>query len=408
MDKRSNNQHLNLSNSNNFETKYKELFDTMVSGFALLEMIYDEKGTAIDCRYIEANPAHEELTRLKTSDIIGRTAKECIPHLEDSWINDYALVAKTGVPMKIENYVEGLGKWYRASAYRPKEGFVAVTFEDITESKELSLKLIAEKDRLSHYLAIAGVMLILLETDGTVSSINQKGCEILGYDEKDIVGKNWFDNFLYAKDVEQVKEVFLLVTNNEVSTVEYFENPIKTKNGERYILWHNSIVRDKDDNVLRVLSSGEDVTRIKELTERIEKQALMFNSAFKLSPIATFLVGSDGVIMDANQKAEKMLEVPKSYIIGMNFLDITHPSDHVESVKCVDRAKATGIPQSIVKKYITPYGKETLCDTTVNYIEKNGDSYFVVQSADITERQAIKNKVLDTLECIKEISLRNS
>ncbi|RPI35875.1 MAG: DUF3365 domain-containing protein, partial [Nitrospiraceae bacterium] len=53
-----------------------------------------------------------------------------------------------------------------------------------------------EKDTAQKYLDIAGVMFLVINADQTVGLINKKGCEILGYDEKEIVGKNWFDNYL--------------------------------------------------------------------------------------------------------------------------------------------------------------------------------------------------------------------
>ncbi|MCP3968685.1 MAG: response regulator [Lentisphaerae bacterium] len=124
------------------EEKYRLLFETMTSGFALLEMIYDENGNPLDCRYVDVNPAHEKLTGLKSDEIIGRTARESIPGLKDLWIETYGNVDKSGKSITIENYVEGLKSWYKVFAYRPKIGFVAVTFENTTEIKRLEAQLV--------------------------------------------------------------------------------------------------------------------------------------------------------------------------------------------------------------------------------------------------------------------------
>ena len=43
-----------------------------------------------------------------------------------------------------------------------------------------------EKERAEMYLQIAGVVLMALDEKGCVIMINKKGCEILGYKEKDI------------------------------------------------------------------------------------------------------------------------------------------------------------------------------------------------------------------------------
>ena len=118
------------------EEKYRLMFETMISGFALLKMIYDDEGNPADCRYVDINPAHEKLTGLKSSEIVGRTARECIPNLENYWIENYGKVDQTGEPMYVENQVEGLNRCYSVLAYRPEPGYVAVTFEDITDRKQ--------------------------------------------------------------------------------------------------------------------------------------------------------------------------------------------------------------------------------------------------------------------------------
>ncbi|MBF0545667.1 MAG: PAS domain S-box protein [Candidatus Riflebacteria bacterium] len=118
------------------EDKYRSLFTSMISGFALLEMMYDGSDKPIDCRYIEVNPAHGKLTGLKKEAIIGRTARESIPGLEEFWIEKYSKVDKTGVPDYLENYVSGLKKWFGVYVYSTAPGFVVIMFEDITNRKE--------------------------------------------------------------------------------------------------------------------------------------------------------------------------------------------------------------------------------------------------------------------------------
>jgi PAS domain-containing protein len=48
----------------------------------------------------------------------------------------------------------------------------------------------AERDMAHRYLDVAGVILLALDKDAKVSLINRKGCEILGYTEPEILGKD--------------------------------------------------------------------------------------------------------------------------------------------------------------------------------------------------------------------------
>ena len=102
--------------------------------------------------------------------------------------------------------------------------------------------LAVERDRVQNYLDVAGVAIVALDAHGKVTLINRKGCEILGYAEREIIGENWFDRFLPESHREHVQAVFSSLIAGEVEPVEYFENPVVTKGGEeRLIAWHNSV-----------------------------------------------------------------------------------------------------------------------------------------------------------------------
>src|SRR4030066_1993377 len=59
----------------------------------------------------------------------------------------------------------------------------------------------------------------------------------------------------------------------EIEPVEYFENPVLTKGGkERFIAWHNIVMKDEAGNIIGTLSSGEDITERKCTEEQIVRQ----------------------------------------------------------------------------------------------------------------------------------------
>ncbi|HEY9052075.1 MAG TPA: PAS domain S-box protein [Gammaproteobacteria bacterium] len=132
---------------------------------------------------------------------------------------------------------------------------------DITERMQMELALQKEKERAQAYLDLAGVALLAIEADETVSLINKKGCELLGYSEEEIIGRNWFDNFIPKLERDKVKAAFERLISGQDETIEYFENSLLNKAGEeRLIAWHNSVFRDENGKVIRTLSSGADIT----------------------------------------------------------------------------------------------------------------------------------------------------
>jgi len=118
------------------EQRYRQLFETMLNGFALHEMILNENNHPKDYRFIAVNPAFEKLTGLSANAIIGKTVLEVLPNTESYWIETYGKVALTGKPALIENYSQELDRYYRVFAFSPVRGQFATLFEDITPQKQ--------------------------------------------------------------------------------------------------------------------------------------------------------------------------------------------------------------------------------------------------------------------------------
>ncbi len=118
-----------------------------------------------------------------------------------------------------------------------------------------------EKEWAEEYLNIAGVMLAILDADEKISRINKKGCEILGYKEEELIGRNWFDTLVPQRIRGEIRGVFGKLMAGDIEPVEYYENTLLTKDGEeRIIVFHNTVIRDKNSQTVGVLFSGEDIT----------------------------------------------------------------------------------------------------------------------------------------------------
>lgn len=123
--------------------------------------------------------------------------------------------------------------------------------------------------REQKYLDIAQAIMITLGKDQTVLEINNKGCEVLSYPKEEIIGKNWFQNFIPEDIRENVQNIFQQLMEGELYFVEYFENPVLTKTGEeRIISWHNSPLVEKGE-IVGIISSGSDITEGKRAEARI-------------------------------------------------------------------------------------------------------------------------------------------
>ncbi|MBU0727069.1 PAS domain S-box protein, partial [Patescibacteria group bacterium] len=120
-------------------------------------------------------------------------------------------------------------------------------------------------------LDVVGVIIVTLDKDGNVTTINKYGCKILGYSKKEMLGKNWFDNFVPLDLRDEIKKIHRLNVSNKLKIVEYYENLIITKNGEEKIIsWHNDLLRDGKRKIIGTLSSGLDITESRKINEALK------------------------------------------------------------------------------------------------------------------------------------------
>jgi len=143
-------------------------------------------------------------------------------------------------------------------------------FRDLTKHEGLWGKLRQERNKAQQYLNIAGVIIVAINNKGIITLINKKGCDVLGYEEKDLVGKNWYDLCVPNRDQKERKESHKKLMSGNYEVIEDYENSILTKSGEeRIIAWHNTLIKDEKGDILGTLSSGEDITERKQTEEEL-------------------------------------------------------------------------------------------------------------------------------------------
>jgi len=272
----------------------------------------------------------------------------------------------------------------------------------INNKSELEIKkLIEERDSAKKYLDIAEVIFLLLDNKGKVTLINKKGCKLLGYSNKDIVGKNWFNNFLPPSQRDEVKAVFEKILQGEVKALEYFENRVQTKLGkERLIAWHNSKLLDDDGKIIGTLSSGIDIT-----DQRLAEQR--FKQVVESSPNGIIMVNDEGKIMLVNRETERLFGYYRSELIGQS-IEILVPKSirikHIDFRKSFflnpeTRRMGKGRDLFAIRKDGTQFPVEIGLST----IETDSGIAVLSSIVDITERKKAEKILQDSEEKLQAI-----
>ncbi|MCC7564847.1 MAG: PAS domain S-box protein [Methanomicrobiaceae archaeon] len=214
-----------------------------------------------DHRFIFFNRMAEDLLGSPGEDLYGRRAQDIFPDEMAAFFD-----AGGDRPERGETVVrtgDGAGRVLYVKRIpivnqKGKPRYLLCIAKDITDRKRAEDLLIAQRDRAQSYLDVAGVMIAVINADGSIDLVNRRGCQILGYTEEEIAGKDWFSVVVPGQLQERLRSNFLRLMEGEIEPPAYERIPVVTRDGgESLILWRNALLRDGTGKVVAMVSSGE-------------------------------------------------------------------------------------------------------------------------------------------------------
>ncbi|MBK7870652.1 MAG: PAS domain S-box protein [Saprospiraceae bacterium] len=255
--------------------KLNAIIDTATDGIISI----DERGIME-----MVNAAAAKLFDYEISELIGRNISSLMPEPDSSRHDGYIMnYLRTG-----ERKIIGIGREVRG---KRKDGsifplrlsisevnlhnrriFTGIV-HDLTEQKKTEEALRKEKERTQLYLDIANTIFLVIDKDKNVTMLNRKGCEIVGYCEEEVLGKNWFDVAVIESERAHVRTLFRQMMPNAPEQLEYIEYHIynKKNNATYLIAWHNSVIHNENGELFAIISAGVDITEHRKAEERINR-----------------------------------------------------------------------------------------------------------------------------------------
>jgi len=259
----------------------------------------EHKGTMLAGQFVPQGLSEEQLAEIRRTaeeinidpELLVKEAKRMrVVDEEEVWNYSSLLFQIVEIIARMGAQVSELN---RARNKRTAE--LAKTTEDLRR----------EKERAEEYLNIARVMLAILDAEGNITLINKKGCKILGYKEKELINRNWFDTLVPQRIRGEIRGVFGKLMAGDIEPVEYYENPLLTSDGEeRLFAFHNTVIRDKNSQTVGILFSGEDITKWKRAEEEERKAQAEAAAVLDGMIDVVGVSGMDGRITRINEGVE--------------------------------------------------------------------------------------------------------
>ena len=252
--------------------KYQSLFDNMMEGFALHEVICDEQGKPVDYRFLEVNKAFENITGLLSEKIKNKSVKEVLPNTEDYWIQKYAEVAMSGKSLNISNYSRALDKHFSVSVYSPAYMKFATVFTDITEQVKAKEAINLEKKLLETILedTLSGYWDWDIKKDTEYYSPSFK--RMFGYEDHELENKpGTWQKLILKEDLPGVLDHFK--EHFDSMGKQPFYNEIRYRHKDGSIVWiicSGRVVEwGADNKPLRMVGCHIDITNIKNMETKL-------------------------------------------------------------------------------------------------------------------------------------------
>lgn len=116
-----------------------------------------------------------------------------------------------------------------------------------------------ELERIDYIFRRNPALIVAFDRAGNILSVNPKACQVSGYEEMELIGKNWWEIFFPGEAKEHYQS--LVKYFKEQGEISNYEMLMTTKNGEKRIIsWTSLNSYDENKKIDEIIGFGIDVT----------------------------------------------------------------------------------------------------------------------------------------------------
>ena len=138
------------------DRRFQSVLEVSGVPFLIWAPVRDASGRVFDMRFVYVNTEAAKVMRVQTTDYVGKSVREVLPHAwdEPGRLDMYVEALESGkvVQMERQSAADGNQAWYHIVA-SPLEGNLAVWFADITQRKRYERELLEADRRKDEFLA---------------------------------------------------------------------------------------------------------------------------------------------------------------------------------------------------------------------------------------------------------------
>ena len=174
------------------------------------------------------------------------------------------------------------------------------------------------KDYVNNIIQSMSNLLIVMDPDGTIRSVNQAALDLLGYTEEELVGQHFNDKVL-ADDPDRLSTTLLVRAQVTRNVNQYFS----AKDGRLIpVSLSSSVMYHELGYALGVVAVAQDETERQQIEERLQYHADLLENVSD----AIISTTMDLTITSWNAAAEEVYGWSADEVMGKNLMQVIHTS----------------------------------------------------------------------------------
>lgn len=317
---------------------FSEIFQAAPLGFALLGTEAGENAASPEYRFIEVNPAFEQLTGIHKEKLAGLTVNQALSADDNSlagWYNLFKRLETINGTVQFVHPLSSTGRYFAVNTWRTGETAIAVTLTEIPAGSVAGQpgNLLEAYHHAFWDSNLYGVM--IAGKKGNYVDANDEACRMTGYSRTELKSMNLFQ----VIDPEMEEEAGRHFGQLSETGKAYGEIAYRTRSGEKR--WWNLVATRVSDDCF--LGLHEDITDRKQAQEELRRREIQFNALLQNSFDTIVLLDEQGIQRYVSASCERVHGYSPAELTGIPVIEqLLHPDDREIATTAFQEILKTG------------------------------------------------------------------